>query len=295
MHYSKIRPAPGCHVSLTEWRALPVSTGPRHTFALGDIHGRYDVMTAALDYINGIPKVSDDSDLVLLGDLNDRGPDSMSCMRLGLNGAGLRAGVSHDIYLPGNHEMLMMGALTDVAVRQLWLENGGKELLCEIGDPNIPTELRARLHAELGDDLTRLIEGPSHHRTGGLLFVHAGLSPNMSIDGCLAQAPSARPYSDHWAWVREPFLLCDEPWTHDDSLVVVHGHTPIASDPGSSGYGQRDKGVPGDWAEIDPGECDAVADRRRINLDTGCGKSSSAVGIAEFNDGQYRLHVVHTD
>jgi serine/threonine protein phosphatase 1 len=278
----------------TDWRPLPVSTGAGHSFALGDIHGHLDVMHAALDHIAGLPKHAPDTELVLLGDLNDRGPNSMGCMKLGLNGAAERAGVQQHVYLPGNHEAMLASALQDLATLRFWLSHGGEEVLDELGDPETPAELRKRLWDHLGDGLNRLMNGPTHHRIGELLFVHAGIHPDLPLDTFLAQPPVGVPMQDHWGWILEPFHSHLEPWTADDDLLVVHGHCPVGFDPASSGYMRHKANRPESWRWIDPAACD-MTDIRRINLDTGCGKDSRAVGVAEFHDNRYRLHVVHLD
>lgn len=278
----------------TDWLPLPVSTGSGHSFALGDIHGHLDVMHAALDHIAGLPKHAPDTDLVLLGDLNDRGPDSMGCMRLGLNGAASWAGVERHVYLPGNHEAMLAGALVDLKTRRFWMDHGGEEVLAELGNPTTPEELGQRIQYHLGDGLDRLMSGPTHHRIGELLFVHAGIHPNLPLDAFLAQRPIGVPVDNHWGWILEPFHSHDGAWPHDEDLVVVHGHCPVGFDPQSSGFGHYMPNQPESWRWIDPAACDMTG-IRRINLDTGCGKDSRAVGIAEFHDNQYRLHVVHLD
>lgn len=278
----------------TDWRPLPVSTGTGHSFALGDIHGHLDVMHAALDHIAGLPKHAPHTELVLLGDLNDRGPDSMACMKLGLSGATERAGVQRHVYLPGNHEAMLANALQDLSTLRFWLSHGGEEVLDELGDPETPAELRKRLRNHLGDGLERLMSGPTHHRIGELLFVHAGIHPELPLDAFLAQRPIGVPVDNHWGWILEPFHSHLGPWTANDDLLVVHGHCPVGFDPESSGYMRHKANQPESWRWIDPDACD-MTDIRRINLDTGCGKDSRAVGVAEFHDNRYRLHVVHLD
>ncbi len=64
-------------------------------------------------------------------------------------------------------------------------------------------------------DLELLRNLPLTHRSGGYLFVHAGLRPGRAIDD---QSP------DDMLWIREPFLS----FGGNFGSVVVHGHTPVA-------------------------------------------------------------------
>ena len=269
----------------TDWRPLPVSTGPNHVFAIGDIHGHYDTMQAALGVIHDIPKRGAASELLLLGDLNDRGPNSFDCMRLGLNGAAEKAGVDSHVYLPGNHEVLMLLAQEDTAAGETWVygRNGGMEVFQGLGFPH---DLNGALERELGEGFREKILGRTHHRAGDLLFVHAGIDPNMGLDQCLMAPPSPHSAACPWAWVREPFLTHEGPWNAMDTLLVVHGHTTIRRDPGSTAY-KADK----HQHKVSAEQCDMVEARRRINLDTGCA-GNKIVGVAEFLDDRYRLHVV---
>jgi serine/threonine protein phosphatase 1 len=269
----------------TEWRPLPVSTGPNHLFAIGDIHGHLDVMQAALGVIHEIPKRGKASELVLLGDLNDRGPDSFGCMRLGLDGAAEAAGVDSHVYLPGNHEILMLMCQEDDDAAGTWLYpgNGGMDVYRDMG---FPKDLNGALNRELGEGYREKIFGRNHYRAGDLLLVHAGIDPRMSLDECLMTPIIGNTTSVPWAWVRDPFLTHEGPWNAMDSLLVVHGHTSLRRDPGSSAY-KADKYQ----HQVSADECDMVEARRRINLDTGCA-SNKVVGVAEFFDDRYRIHVV---
>lgn len=85
-------------------------------YVVGDIHGCHDQLVQAMRGV-GFDRVSDR--LFSVGDLIDRGPRSLDCLRL--------------VYEPwfhavrGNHEELARKALSDPSVRDmdLWLMNGG--------------------------------------------------------------------------------------------------------------------------------------------------------------------------
>ena len=67
-------------------------------------------------------------------------------------------------------------------------------------------------------------------RSGGLLFVHAGVNPDWPLETFLAtpwNAPlSEIDESSHWAWVREPFLSATPGPQGFSGFFVVHGHSP---------------------------------------------------------------------
>ncbi len=87
------------------------------TFVMGDLHGCYESMQQTLQTLAFKPE---QGDVVLaLGDLTDRGPDSVSCLRL------LHQPWFHSIR--GNHEQLMLTALLGQSphARKLWFTNGG--------------------------------------------------------------------------------------------------------------------------------------------------------------------------
>lgn len=290
----------------SDWHPAGVDTGPGHVFALGDIHGHLDALQAALGVIRSIPKMGT-SELVQLGDLVDRGPRSIGCLKLMLEDACEAAGVDRRIVLPGNHEIMMLEAISEPVWGNFWLQNGGASACSEMGIPiedygvvtdprmgmqyyNVEAPLREfqdHLERELGSHYREILLQRSHHRAGGLLFVHAGIDPRIEIESFLAADAFGGKHDEHWAWIRDGFLLHEGAWNAQDDLVVVHGHTPVHTDKGSPAY----RVLP-PYMTARLHDCDMLTDRRRINLDANCGKSGKTVVIAEFWDGQYRLHLV---
>src|SRR3954454_14385382 len=99
--------------------------------AVGDIHGRADLFGELLDAAATTRIQTKQRRLVLLGDLIDRGPDSLGALALA-RGAGERIGAGETIGLFGNHEILMRMALdpeiperAGLRALQVWLSNGG--------------------------------------------------------------------------------------------------------------------------------------------------------------------------
>jgi len=136
--------------------------------------------------------------VVLLGDLVDRGPDSLGAIDIGLDGAR-RAGGDETIALMGNHEAMMRLALDPqtppadaIDALETWIANGGDHTLGEfVHFTTTPADLedllrdaRESLPPRVGDWLANL---KSHWRSGGLLFVHAGVNPGVDLESFLAE------------------------------------------------------------------------------------------------------------
>jgi len=210
-------------------------------FAVGDIHGRSDLLEALLDEAAREPRRAARRVVVLLGDLVDRGADSLGAIDLALDAAE-RARGDETVALMGNHEAMMRLALDAatphadaIDALQTWIVNGGDKTLVEfVRFSATPADLddllrdaRDSLPARVGAWLVSL---KSHWRSGGLLFVHAGVNLGVDLESFLAEpwnAPLATLGGDqHWAWVRRPFLSAAPGPQGFSGYFVVHGHTP---------------------------------------------------------------------
>jgi serine/threonine protein phosphatase 1 len=208
---------------------------------VGDIHGRPDLLQALLDEGIAAPRRASRRKIVFLGDLIDRGPDSLGAIELASR-AGEIVGADETIALMGNHEGLMRLALDPSTRRfdaidalQTWLANGGDRVIGEFVDfkqaPRDLDELLDRAQAALPVGVEHwLVALRPHWRSGNVLFVHAGVNPGRPLEAFLAapwNVPLARlDEGAHWAWVRWPFLNHQpgpEGWS---GYFVVHGHTP---------------------------------------------------------------------
>ena len=194
----------------------PASLRPgQRIYAIGDVHGCLDQLLALHSEIAADLAIRpvEESLLIHLGDYVDRGPDSAGVVGL-LHGRAVPQ-VSRRIDLQGNHEAMMLAALTgkpDPAA--LWFDNGGSATLESYGVP----------HDALCDEWSHSVPAahqhwigsrPLTHQEGGYLFVHAGIRPGRKI---------ARQTADDLLWIREPFLSSQD----RHPFVVVHGHTPGA-------------------------------------------------------------------
>ncbi|MFO1155161.1 MAG: metallophosphoesterase family protein [Rhodospirillales bacterium] len=196
----------------------------RRVYAVGDIHGRVDLLFQLQRLIVQDATTAGGLDLVLvyLGDYVDRGPSSNRVLDrlIEMPLAGLRT-----IHLQGNHEAMMLDFVAGNP-SAVWLMNGGIETLASYGvglDDGWPAatalgELRTRLRLALPPSHLRFLTGLSLvHMEGDYVFVHAGLRPDRPLE--LQDAYDL-------LWIREPFLGRGR----DDGLCVVHGHT-IAPQP----------------------------------------------------------------
>jgi serine/threonine protein phosphatase 1 len=197
---------------------LPPDTSATRVYAVGDIHGRLDLLlTIAAQIRQDLAVRPTEAPLVcFLGDYVDRGPSSAGVIEhlATPSGEGVR-----QIFLKGNHEDRMLAFLDEPAVHGPgWLKFGGREALASYGVPQAQIdaedwrELRDAFEAALPPThLTFLNSLKVAFRWGGYLFVHAGLDP-------------ARPLTDQdprdLLWIREPFQSSER----DHGLCVVHGH-----------------------------------------------------------------------
>ncbi len=230
--------------------SLPLGVSPEaEVFAVGDIHGRTDLLAALINEAAREPKLRDKRAIVFLGDLIDRGPDSLGAIDLAA-GAKERIGADEGIALMGNHETIMRLAFDsdtpwDDAIDALetWIANGGDSTMAEFvknGEApeyldDILTDARASLPPRVRDWFASSRES---WRSGHVLFVHAGVNPQVELDAFLAapwNTPLAKLDEDrHWAWVRRPFLDHRPGPEGFSGYFVVHGHTPNDARPKAS-------------------------------------------------------------
>ncbi|WP_028055955.1 metallophosphoesterase family protein [Sphingobium bisphenolivorans] len=202
-----------------EQAVLPDVSEALRIYAIGDIHGRDDLLAELLAMIEQdearrppLPRLT-----ILLGDLVDRGRLSAQvverAMRLPQSGGDWR-------FIKGNHEEVFIAAARgNVQTARFFRRIGGVETLLSYG-------LSAEECAAISDeDLARwmLANIPRDHVDfldgfedrliiGGYLFVHAGVRPHIPLE---AQDPA------DLRWIRQDFL------SHrgDHGRMVIHGHS----------------------------------------------------------------------
>lgn len=247
-------------------------------FAIGDVHGRAEALRACLVRIASFPKKPGvDRVVIFLGDLIDRGPDSLGAVEAALNARDL-TGADQCIILPGNHELMLLEVL-DGAEPRSWFRNGGKAVMDQIDAAwkDCPwREALQRLEDGLPEGFVDMMHSaPSHVRFGDLLFVHAGLDPERGDADHLDRDQAL--HGRHWSTIRNEALSWTGGWDRDPNTgdrckgptIVVHGHTPmIRSD------------LQEDSTEMEL--MNAVSERRAICLDAGA-STRPQVGWARFS------------
>ncbi|CUH64649.1 Bis(5'-nucleosyl)-tetraphosphatase PrpE [asymmetrical] [Thalassovita gelatinovora] len=211
-------------------------------YAVGDIHGYLDQLDWAIDLIE--KDGGEDAQVVFLGDLVDRGPDSRSVIDRLM--AGIEAGRNWAV-LRGNHDEMFRNFLESGTVEHHRMRPG-------MSWPNERVGGLATLGSYGVEDLQRspeilwkdsLERVPHRHleflkslpfsrEMGDYLFVHAGIRPELPLD---------RQDPQDLIWIRNEFL----DYTDPHPWLVVHGHThrPTAEHHGNrinldsgAGYGQ---------------------------------------------------------
>ena len=188
-------------------------------YAIGDIHGRLDLLSELL------ARISSDIALrptvrplyVFLGDYIDRGTSSRETIdRL------IEHGKTHEsVFLKGNHELIAIKCLSDRGLFDQWLRLGGLETLVSYGVPAETlangkqiAELQSAFHGALPQAHFRFFRDlKNSFECGDFFFAHAGVKPNVEL---------SRQKENDLLWIRGEFLTSKD----DFGKIVVHGHTP---------------------------------------------------------------------
>jgi serine/threonine protein phosphatase 1 len=203
-------------------RTRLASTPPQATiFAVGDVHGRLDLLEAFTRQVAHSASQGSDNGVrttaVFLGDYIDRGPASAGVISHLI--AFRDRAVCETAFLRGNHEQILLDLIDGEEHSARWLDFGGLETLKSYGlTPSQAArsrrveDLRRIANAALPPEhLAFLRETELYRKMGDYLFVHAGLRPDRLLD---EQADA------DLMWYR---YYDDEPpvW----SETVVHGHS----------------------------------------------------------------------
>ncbi len=188
-------------------------------YAIGDIHGRLDLLEAIIGKIeaDNTRREAADTRILLLGDLIDRGDDSAGVVEYVRSWNADFAAV--DAIL-GNHEASLLSVLDgDTQWLESWLGYGGRETLLSY---DVPADLLRRGSlAEIAEAVQAYVpdthaawlkDRPLSIRRGGYLFAHAGIRPGRKLSD---QKPK------DLLWIRSEFLDSEA----DHGAVIVHGHS----------------------------------------------------------------------
>ena len=188
-------------------------------YAVGDVHGRADLLSALLERVDAHLDAFPISQpiQVFLGDYVDRGPQSREVLDL-----LIERHRHHNLFcLKGNHEDCAARFLDDPSVLPNWRRMGGINTLLSYGvsaatgdSPRKQREAAVAFRQALPDSHRQFLQSLALSFTcGDFFFVHAGVRPGV---------PLGQQQEQDLLWIRQDFLLHQD----DFGKVVVHGHTP---------------------------------------------------------------------
>lgn len=205
-------------VSAPRRPGAPALPDGQRVYAVGDIHGRADLLARVLGAIaedlTAFPCAA--PVIVTLGDYIDRGPDSARVLSLLCEPQGAPL-----VALRGNHEQMLLDFLDDPQVVNEWRRFGGLETLFAYG-VDVRVVMQGAGMDEACADLKRRM--PLAHldflratvfnfELGDYYFCHAGVQPGVALEMQSAQ---------DLIWIRDGFLQSARP----HGKIIVHGHTP---------------------------------------------------------------------
>ena len=213
-----------------EWEVGPnASVEGRLVYAIGDVHGCYDILARLLATIADDVATRGQGRrplLIFVGDYVDRGPASAKVLS---SLVWLQRNAPFEPrFLKGNHEEMLLAWLDDPAEARGWLRVGGATTLSSYGIA-LPEGEQAvadrceRIRDELMDRLPAshldLLRGLKTSATrGDYLFVHAGARPGLPLN---------RQDERDFLWIRDDFLENSQAF----EKVIVHGHSWTSAAP----------------------------------------------------------------
>ena len=192
------------------------------TYAIGDIHGRLDLLQAlaVLCLVDAAQRGCEAPLYVFLGDYIDRGPGSAGVIRFLREFSDKHCVVA----LRGNHDQMMVGTVLGQDDGASWIANGMATTAASYGYSKLVQEVMSadekqtrmvevlRLDPQVVDDARWLAGLPLWHEDERRYFVHAGIRPGV---------PLGEQSAHDLLWIRYPFLRQRK----QHPKLVVHGHT----------------------------------------------------------------------
>lgn len=196
-------------------------------YAIGDVHGRLDLLQAMLSRIDAEVEIDRPADwrIILLGDYVDRGPDL--CGVLAQLSARKRDD-PHFIALAGNHDASFLEFLDKPDAGGLFMQFGGIQTAQSYGvtlkrpyrhgieeaDRGFLESSAQFQQAVPPDHVEFLRKLPRGCFAGDFFFCHAGIRPRVPLE---------KQSASDLIWIRNDFLL----YADLHPKVIVHGHTPV--------------------------------------------------------------------
>lgn len=183
------------------------------TFAIADLHGRFDLLEKAFAAIIENAPAGDVHTIVTMGDYIDRGPQSKQVLDLLMTfdpGPDFKL-----ICLKGNHEDIMLQCCVRPKLAGWWIGNGGGATLISFGHPiDAPCDTSVVPQ----EYLRWAFERPRFHEDAHRVFVHAGARQGI---------PLSDQSDETLLWMLYPGGSEDG----YDGKHLVHGHEQFADGP----------------------------------------------------------------
>jgi serine/threonine protein phosphatase 1 len=205
--------------------SFPRIDGSKRIYAIGDIHGRFDLLMKLMNIICEDALARADhrqTCFIFMGDYIDRGEETAEVLETLNRMAEFRS--KHIVFLRGNHEAALQHFLESPADAAEWLDFGGLQTLLSFGIKpprfgaghkdleRVRDELASRV-SDFGPLLGALV---NVYRSGNVVFAHAGIDPATPLED---------QSEDTLIW-GHPRGLVDQPIK---GIGVVHGHYDDAS------------------------------------------------------------------
>lgn len=211
-------------------------------YVCSDIHGEFNTWSKLMR--NSDINLDKGDKLYILGDLIDRGKDSLNCVTTALK---LKEYYPDQVvYLMGNHELMLINFLyadpkdkNDFQlIGEAWVSNGGlftiSSFLKGIPQEGSSYEKLITVHELIwkkhGSLIKKLAKLPYFHIDGDYVFVHAGFKSNV---------PLYEQRQEDMVWIRDEFFESFTPVSGDEleQKTIIHGHTPLPYIEGYDGTG----------------------------------------------------------
>lgn len=181
-------------------------------FVIGDVHGECDLLNKQLQHVDFT-----EHQLVLLGDLIDRGPKIQQTIETVMSLVKDKGAIC----LKGNHEDILLRWLNDPEEKMDWYKrNGGQATLEDLLGKEVvhncsPIQLAQRLREQYANVIAFFEQLPLFYETSDVICVHAGV--NLALDDW--RDTSERDF----LWIRDDFHQAKNTTTK----TIVFGHTPV--------------------------------------------------------------------
>lgn len=201
----------------------------RKTYAIGDLHGRHDLLCRAIDIIEA-DAGDEGGTFIVCGDFIDRGPNSRGVIELLMRGP--QKPNWKWIALQGNHEAMMLESLRNPSLLRWWLGNGGGQTLASFGYKRGDKLEPLKVPKEVLEWIDNL---PVFHRDDQRIFVHAGVPLDKEPEETKRDVLQWMLYDDDDS---ERFLDAsyETDGPHKSGLHIVHGHHQNLMNPLKRGH-----------------------------------------------------------